>query len=72
LVDQITSSTHQHMKELRTGTIRVLFAFDPARQAILLVAGDKSGSWNDWYKTAIPLADSRYNAWIAQQKRTVK
>ena len=39
------------MKELRAsegGTLRVLFAFDPRRQVILLLGGDKSGAWNDW------------------------
>jgi hypothetical protein len=53
------------MKELRppsTGAteIRILFAFDPMREAILLVAGDKSGNWDGWYRKAIPAADERY------------
>lgn len=26
-----------------------MFAFDPERQAILLVAGDKAGNWKKWY-----------------------
>jgi predicted XRE-type DNA-binding protein len=55
------------MKELRPGSIgssevRILFAFDPIRRAVLLVAGDKSGNWRGWYNTAIPLADDRYDA----------
>lgn len=40
LVDTITGSRHQYKKELRVGTCRILFAFDPARTAILLVAGE--------------------------------
>jgi hypothetical protein len=32
---------------------------------VLLVAGDKSGQWRDWYKRAIPLAEERYARWIA-------
>ena len=53
------------MKELRppsTGTteIRLLFAFDPAREAIFLVAGDRAGNWDGWYRKAIPLADERF------------
>ncbi|WP_407662875.1 type II toxin-antitoxin system RelE/ParE family toxin [Mycobacterium tilburgii] len=36
---------------------RVLFAFDPWRIAVLLVAGDKSGRWGRWYKDNIPIAD---------------
>lgn len=46
-VDTLNDSRHANMKELRfdaaDGVWRVAFAFDPRRQAILLVAGDKSG-----------------------------
>lgn len=49
------------MKELRTGSIRVLFAFDPDRQAICVVAGDKAGNWDKWYRRNIPLADDRFD-----------
>ena len=48
------------MKELRAsqaGALRVLFAFDPRRQVILLMGGDKSGRWNEWYEWAVPMAD---------------
>lgn len=41
------------MKELRAakgGALRVLFVFDPRRMAILLLGGDKSGEWNEWYE----------------------
>ena len=53
------------MKELRppssgTTEIRLLFAFDPRREAICLVAGDKAGNWDGWYRQAIPLADERF------------
>jgi hypothetical protein len=57
LVDSIKGSSHSNMKEMRTGTIRVLFAFDPHRTAILLVGGDKRGQWESWYRRAIPRAD---------------
>lgn len=43
------------------GTTRTLFAFDPRRTAILLVGGDKSGEWNQWYETAVPAADNLYD-----------
>ena len=47
-VDTLNGSRHANMKELRfnaaDGVWRVAFAFDPRRQAILLAAGDKSGS----------------------------
>jgi hypothetical protein len=50
LVDTIVGSRHNNMKELRPGSsgrseVRILFAFDPKRRAILLVAGDKQGAW---------------------------
>lgn len=65
LVDRIKGSKFHNMKELRpasTGTteIRIIFAFDPRREAICLVAGDKSGNWEGWYREAIPLADGRF------------
>jgi hypothetical protein len=36
------------------------FAFDRRRRAILLVGGDKSKDWKDWYKANIPIADARF------------
>jgi hypothetical protein len=41
------------MKELRPGSsgiseIRILFAFDPKRKAVMLFAGDKQKQWNKW------------------------
>ena len=36
----------------------MIFAFDPVREAVFLVAGDKSGRWQAWYRAAIPLADA--------------
>jgi len=65
LVDRVKGSRFQNMKELRPPSsgkseIRMLFAFDPAREAIILVAGDKSGRWESWYRAAIPLADERF------------
>ena len=61
------SSKFHSMKELRpAGTsIRILFHFDPARQAVLLLAGDKAGSWESWYGKNIPIAERRYEEWLA-------
>ncbi|WP_446686952.1 type II toxin-antitoxin system RelE/ParE family toxin [Phytohabitans kaempferiae] len=61
------------MKELRPGSagaseIRMIFAFDPVREAIFLVAGDKAGRWQSWYETAIPLADARFEEHLASLK----
>ena len=73
LVDRIQGSSFHNMKELRppsTGNseIRMLFAFDPTREAIFLVAGDKAGNWNRWYRDAIPIADQRLTEHLAALK----
>jgi hypothetical protein len=65
LADRLKGSRYHNMKELRppssgTSEIRLLYAFDPRREAIFLVAGDKSGNWAGWYREAIPLADERF------------
>jgi hypothetical protein len=65
LADTLSGSTVKNLKELRPGSsgrseVRILFAFDPVRQAILLVAGDKAGEWKRWYQRAIPLAERRF------------
>ena len=38
--------------------------FDPERQAVLLMAGDKAGRWNRWYDENIPVAEQRYQRWL--------
>lgn len=69
LVDRIAGSELHNLKELRPGSrssseVRILFIFDPERRAVLLVAGDKSGRWTDWYRESIPIAESRYKRWL--------
>lgn len=71
LVDRIKGAEQHHLKELRPGSsgrteIRILFAFDPVRRAVLLVAGDKAGNWSGWYDTNIPVAEKRYHEHIAE------
>ena len=65
LVDTIANSKIANLKELRPGSrgrseVRILFVFDPLSSAILLVAGDKPGSWNQWYARMIPRAEQLY------------
>lgn len=61
-VGAIESSRHPNMKELiPTTSIRILFAFDPRRSAILLLGGDKRGNWDEWYDENVPLADDLYD-----------
>ncbi|MFC9436052.1 type II toxin-antitoxin system RelE/ParE family toxin [Nocardia sp. NPDC057030] len=72
LVDSIAGSRIANMKELRPGSagnseIRILFAFDPWRSAIMLVAGDKSGAWRRWYREAIPRAEKLYDAYLSER-----
>jgi hypothetical protein len=59
-----------NLKELRPGSVRILFAFDPWRSSILLVAGDKAGQWNEWYREAVPLAEQRYEMYVRERTRT--
>lgn len=65
LVDRLKGSFLHHLKELRPGSrgrseIRIIFAFDPTRSALLLLGGDKAGNWERWYKENIPLAEQLY------------
>ncbi|MDG4821634.1 type II toxin-antitoxin system RelE/ParE family toxin [Asanoa sp. WMMD1127] len=67
LVDTIAGSSLANVKELRPGTTRILFIFDPWRSSILLVAGDKAGRWKSWYDEAIPLAEQRYESYLKER-----
>ncbi|MGH9513411.1 MAG: type II toxin-antitoxin system RelE/ParE family toxin [Terriglobales bacterium] len=62
--DRIESSRHSNMKELRGKVdqryLRVLFAFDPRRTALLLLGGDKTGDPN-WYEKFVPVADDLFD-----------
>ena len=70
LVDRIKGSRHHNMKELRVKSTRILFVFDPKQSAVLVVAGDKAGQWQAWYRHNIPVADDRYDQWLADQQTT--
>jgi hypothetical protein len=74
LVDTLEHSRLRNLKELRPGSrgrsqIRMLFVFDPDREAIFLVAGDKAEQWSRWYDEAIPLAEARYADYRAAKER---
>lgn len=73
LADRIAGSRLHNLKELRPGfsgasEVRILFIFDPVRNAVLLVAGDKSGRWKEWYAEAIPAAEALYEAYLEGQR----
>lgn len=72
LVDRIKGSSVHNLKELRPGSsggteIRILFAFDPWRSSVLLVAGDKSGRWAEWYRRAVPHAEQLYETYLKER-----
>lgn len=71
LADTVAGSRHSNMKELRPpgSHIRVFFAFDPRRAAILLIGGDKSGRWKKFYDEMIPVADELYDEHVKQLRR---
>ena len=73
----VKGSRHTNMKELRfswNGQVwRMAFAFDPQRQAIRQVGGDKGGADQlRFYKRLINVADERYDehlGTLAQQSK---
>ncbi|QKS30276.1 MAG: type II toxin-antitoxin system RelE/ParE family toxin [Candidatus Accumulibacter similis] len=74
-VDALKGSRYANMKELRfawQGAVwRVAFAFDPRRQAILLVGGDKGGAdQRRFYRHLIAVADDRYGDHLASLTTT--
>jgi hypothetical protein len=52
----VEGSRHGHMRELR-----IFYAFDPRRSAILLIGGNKTGKDKRFYKTMVPKADALYD-----------
>ncbi|RWX79186.1 hypothetical protein EPK99_11520 [Neorhizobium lilium] len=75
--DTLNGSDYANMKELRfdaaDGVWRAAFAFDPERKAVILVAGDKSGTnEKKFYKKLINTADKRYKAHLKEFERKEK
>lgn len=76
-VDTLKGSRHANMKELRfdaaDGVWRVAFAFDPKRNAVLLIAGDKSGGGEKrFYRQLIAKADERLDEHLSRTKKKGK
>jgi hypothetical protein len=71
LVGHIKGSRHANMRELIVtyGDLRILFAFDPRRTAILLLGGSKTDQWTAWYEKNVPVADERYDAYLAELRK---
>lgn len=71
-VDTIHNSNVPNLKELRVhqdGALRILFVFNPVRVAILLLGGNKSGQWSEWYKVAIPQAEGLYEEHLRELRK---
>ena len=68
----IAGSRHGHMREPRVQSggrpIRVFYAFDPRRTAILLTGGDKTGD-DRFYERTRPLADALYDTYIEEIRK---
>jgi hypothetical protein len=63
----VSGSRHTHMRELRVQSggspLRIFYAFDPRRTAILLIGGDKTGQ-DRFYEKYVPLADQLYDTYL--------
>ena len=72
--DTVKGSRFPNMKELRIQSkgkpLRALFAFDPARSAILLCGGDKSGGDKRFYQKLIALADVEFARHLDEMSRS--
>lgn len=62
----------RNMRELRVQSggrpLRIFYAFDPRRTAILLAGGDKTGA-ERFYETFIPVADRLYDEYVDELRR---
>lgn len=75
--DTLNGSKYANMKELRADTsdsiLRVAFAFDPERNGILLIGGNKSGvGQRRFYKQLIAKADELLYAHLERIKKRRK
>lgn len=65
--DHIKGSSIKNLKELRIqwsgDPYRILFVFDPKRNAVLLLGGNKAGDKN-WYERNIPIAEQRFQEYL--------
>jgi hypothetical protein len=71
-VDTLKGSKITNLKELRvqhkTEPIRILFAFDPKQQAVIILGGSKQAD-KRWYDTNIPIAEKRFFDYIEKQRK---
>jgi hypothetical protein len=72
---RVESSAFAQMRELRVQhqgrPYRVLYGFDPRRQAVLLLGGDKTGQ-DRWYEIYVPIADRIFNNYLNDMEKGEK
>ena len=70
--DTLKGSKFKNMKELRVQhkgkPYRIIYAFDPKRQGILILGGNKVGD-DRWYKKNLPLADKLFKQYLEDMKK---
>jgi hypothetical protein len=68
----INGSRHSHMRELRVQSagnpLRIFYAFDPRRCAILLIGSDKTGN-DRFYEEYLPIADRLYDIYLEELRQ---
>ena len=68
----VMGSRHGHLRELHVQNggdpLRIFYAFDPRRTAILLLGGSKAGD-NRYYEHMILRADRLYDAYLDEIRR---
>ncbi len=70
--DTLKGSKLTNLKELRvqhkSEPIRILFAFDPKQQAVVILAGSKEAD-KRWYDTHIPIAEKLFDEHLEKQRK---
>jgi hypothetical protein len=68
----VVGSRHRHIRELRVQSagepLRIFYAFDPRRVAILRIGGSKAGDGR-FYERMIPMADRPYDEYLAELRK---
>ena len=68
----LATSKHRHMRELRVQSggepLRIFYAFDPRRTAILLLGGNKAGDAR-FYERMVPVADRLYDEYLDEIRK---
>lgn len=70
--DTLKGSVLTNLKELRLQhkrePIRILFAFDPKQQAVIILGGSKQAD-KRWYETNIPIAEKLFSEYLERQRK---